>query len=238
MYVHRRISRSVVPITEKGRLRKNCDDARAMSTTPNPRSAADAEATVEAVERALRERERVETREKAKLEETYAKIEETERAVRNKEREVRNARIKQMQLVEKIAQAKEHLARATADVDASDDAERRWMAMMTEISEMELETRQRALEEMRAEIEDEETTLEHVRLCAESDELTAEIERLSAGFENGPWTAADLSDVPGELMRVVRAIVAREMGDDENVEDAEDTDDVRGGGAKRTREMK
>lgn len=201
---------------------------RTMSTTP--------EATVEAMERALRERERAESREKAKLEETYAKIEETEREVRNKEREVRTSRMKQTQLLEQIARAKENLARTTADVDAADDAERRWMTMMTEISEMEREARERALEEMRAEIEDEETTLEHVRLCAESDELTAEIGRLSAGFENGPWTAADLSDVPDELMQIVRAIVAREMGEDENAEDAED--DVRGGGAKRTREMK
>ena len=200
---------------------------RTMSTTP--------EATVEAIERALRERERAESREKAKLEETYAKIEETEREVRNKEREVSRARMKQRQLLEQIAIANENLARATADVDAADDAERRWMTMMTEISEMEREARERALEEMRAEIEDEETTLEHVRLCAESDELTAEIGRLSAGFENGPWTAADLSDVPDELMQIVRAIVAREMGEDENAENA---DDVRGGGAKRTREMK
>lgn len=200
---------------------------RTMSTTP--------EATVEAMERALRERERAESREKAKLEETYAKIEETEREVRNKEREVSRARMKQRQLLEQIAIANENLARATADVDAADDAERRWMTMMTEISEMEREARERALEEMRAEIEDEETTLEHVRLCAESDELTAEIGRLSAGFENGPWTAADLSDVPDELMQIVRAIVAREMGEDENAENA---DDVRGGGAKRTREMK
>ena len=192
-----------------------------MSTTP--------EATVEAMERALRERERAESREKAKLEETYAKIEETER-------EVRRLRMKQRQLLQEIAIANENLARTTADVDAADDAERRWMTMMTEISEMEREARERALEEMRAEIEDEETTLEHVRLCAESDELTAEIGRLSAGFENGPWTAADLSDVPDELMQIVRAIVAREMGEDENAEDAED--DVRGGGAKRTREMK
>jgi hypothetical protein len=144
--------------------------------------------------------------------------------------------MKQTQLLEQIARAKENLARTTADVDAADDAERRWMTMMTEISKMEREARERALEEMRAEIEDEETTLEHVRLCAESDELTAEIGRLSAGFENGPWTAADLSDVPDELMQIVRAIVAREMGEDENAEDAED--DVRGGGAKRTREMK
>lgn len=200
---------------------------RTMSTTP--------EATVEAMERALRERERAESREKAKLEETYAKIEETEREVRNKEREVSRARMKQRQLLEQIAIANENLARATADVDAADDAERRWMTMMTEISEIEREARERALEEMRAEIEDEETTLEHVRLCAESDELTAEIGRLSAGFENGPWTAADLSDVPDELMQIVRAIVAREMGEDENAENA---DDVRGGGAKRTREMK
>lgn len=200
---------------------------RTMSTTP--------EATVEVMERALRERERAESREKAKLEETYAKIEETEREVRNKEREVSRARMKQRQLLEQIAIANENLARATADVDAADDAERRWMTMMTEISEMEREARERALEEMRAEIEDEETTLEHVRLCAESDELTAEIGRLSAGFENGPWTAADLSDVPDELMQIVRAIVAREMGEDENAENA---DDVRGGGAKRTREMK
>ena len=144
--------------------------------------------------------------------------------------------MKQRQLLQEIAIANENLARTTADVDAADDAERRWMTMMTEISEMEREARERALEEMRAEIEDEETTLEHVRLCAESDELTAEIERLSAGFENGPWTAADLSDVPDELMQIVRAIVAREMGEDENAEDTED--DVRGGGAKRTREMK
>lgn len=207
---------------------------RAMSTTRTP----DAEATVEAMERALRERERAESREKAKLEETYAKIEETEREVRNKEREVRNARMKQRQLLQQIALAKENLARATADVDASYEAERRWMGMMTEISDLEQEARERALEEMRAEIEDEETTLEHVRLCAESDELAAEIERLSARFENGPWTATDLSDVPDELMRVVRAIVAREMGEDEKAEDAEDADDVRGGGAKRTREMK
>jgi len=192
----------------------------------------DANATVEAMERALRERERTETREKAKLEETYAKIEETERAVRDKERELRNARTKQRRLLEELARAKENLARATADKDASVDAERRWMAMITEISEMERETRQKALEEMRAEIEDEETTFEHVRLCAESDELTAEIERLSAGFENGPWTAADLSDVPNELMRVVRAIVAREMGDDESADAFADADDARGG-AKR-----
>ena len=90
---------------------------------------------------------------------------------------------------------------------------------------MEREARERALEAMRAEIEDEETTLEHVRLCAESDELTAEIGRLSAGFANGPWTAADLSDVPDELMRIVRAIVAREMGEDENAEAEENAED-------------
>jgi len=208
-----------------------------MSTTRSGQTA-DAEATVEAMERALRERERAESREKAKLEETYAKIEETEREVRAKELEVRKARLTQTHLFEQIARAKEKLARATADVDASDDAERRWMAMMTDISEMERETRERALEEMRAEIEDEETTLEHVRLCAESDELATEIRRLSAGFENGPWTAADLSDVPDELMRIVRALVAREMGDDEKAEHDEDTDDVRGGREKATREMK
>lgn len=178
------------------------------------------------MERALRERERAESREKAKLEETYAKIEETEREVRNKEREVRRSRTKQRQLLEQIAIANENLARATADVDAADDAERRWMTMMTEISEMEREARERALEAMRAEIEDEETTLEHVRLCAESDELTAEIGRLSAGFANGPWTAADLSDVPDELMRIVRAIVAREMGEDENAEADENAEDA------------